>query len=328
MAARIIAVFAVIAAEGTAPAQTGTRFEPAALRPAESQPLAKAPEFVGDAWSGSFLDLDAYVEHNGLATRSSFPHELWTWQLLPQGLIYRSYLGGTKEPRLAAHILNVRDQGGVFEGTLGTRVGLLRYGSLDPFWPDGWQIDAEGAAHIRMDLPDQVEVQAVDFRAGLPITYARGRYHTKFAYYHLSSHLGDEFLLKNPGFERLNYSRDVLVLGHSVYLQSNKLRLYAEAGWAFYGDVSEPWEIQFGIDYAPPGPTGAHGAPFWAINGHLREDVNFGGGLTVEAGWAWRGSRQSAMLRTGLLYYNGESNQFSFFDEHEEQIGFGLWYDS
>ena len=33
------------------------------------------------------------------------------------------------------------------------------------------------------------------------------------------------------------------------------------------------------------------------------------------------------MLRTGLFYYNGESNQFSFFDEHEEQIGFGVWYD-
>ena len=62
------------------------------------------------------------------------------------------------------------------------------------------------------------------------------------------------------------------------------------------------------------------------MNGHLREEVNFSGAFTFEAGWAWRGAAAN-MLRTGLFYYNGESNQFSFFDEHEEQIGYGLWYD-
>ena len=29
----------------------------------------------------------------------------------------------------------------------------------------------------------------------------------------------------------------------------------------------------------------------------------------------------------GLIYFNGLSNQFSFYNEHEEQIGFGIWYD-
>ena len=33
------------------------------------------------------------------------------------------------------------------------------------------------------------------------------------------------------------------------------------------------------------------------------------------------------LLRVGVHYYNGESTQFSFFDDHEEQIGLGLWYD-
>ena len=147
----------------------------------------------------------------------------------------------------------------------------------------------------------------------------------KFAFYHLSSHVGDEFLIKNPGFNRLNYSRDVLVLGYSYYM-NQKLRIYAEAGWAAYSDVGLPWEFQFGLDYAPCGPTGLRGEPFWAMNAHLREEVNFGGAFTFEAGWAWRG-QDANMLRTGLFYYNGESNQFSFFDEHEAQIGYGLWYD-
>ena len=55
--------------------------------------------------------------------------------------------------------------------------------------------------------------------------------------------------------------------------------------------------------------------------------VNFGGGLTVQTGWAWRNAG-GHLLRMGLHYYNGESNQFSFFDKHEQQIGFGVWYDN
>ena len=189
----------------------------------------------------------------------------------------------------------------------------------------GWEIDAEGAAQVRLDLPNDVDVVGVDFRAGLPLTLGIGPHRTKFGYYHLSSHTGDEFLLKNPDFERLNYARDVLVLGQSYYVTPS-VRLYAEAGWAFYSDVGDPWEFQFGADYAPPTPTGFHGAPFFAINAHLREEVDFAAALTVETGWSWR-NELGQLLRLGVVYYNGKSNQFSYFDDQEEQIGFGVWYD-
>ncbi len=271
---------------------------------------------------GDFVDYDDYLSGQGKIIGGEHP---WSWQILPSGLVYDNYLAGTKESRFAAHTFKILEDGWYFSGVLGSRVGLLRYGSCDAILPQGFQIDAEGAAHLRLDLADDVEVQAVDFRAGMPITFGRGRHRTKLAYYHLSSHLGDEFLLKNPGFNRLNFSRDVLVLGHAVYL-NEQLRVYAEAGWAFRSDVSLPWEFQFGTEYAPARPTGIHGAPFFAVNGHLREEVDFGGGLTLQFGWAWVGDTGS-LLRTGLHYYNGESNQFSFFDEHENQLGLGVWYD-
>jgi hypothetical protein len=251
--------------------------------------------------------------------------EPWTWQLLPQGLIYRSYLAGVNEPRLAAVIFNEEHQGWLFDPTLGARVGLLRLGTQDPFWPCGFQIDVEGAAMLRLDTRDEVDVVSADYRAGVPLTFGVGRHRTKFAYYHLSSHVGDEFLIKNQNFVRLNYGRDVLVLGHSYY-PTDWLRLYGEVGWSFNLDVSKPWEFQFGLDWASPVATGYHGAPFVAFNAHLREEVNFGGGLAVQGGWSWR-SVDGRLLRTGVQYYNGKSPQFSFFDEHENQIGFGIWYD-
>lgn len=253
------------------------------------------------------------------------PSDAWSHQLLPDGLIFDNYLAGTKESRLALHLVDSRGDSKLFDGILGARIGIWRYGSTDVFRPEGWQLDVEGSGQVRLDMPEDRDVRSVDFRAGVPITYGVGKHRVKFGYYHLSSHVGDEYLLKNFGFNRQNYSRDVLILGYSYYI-TQQLRAYAEAGWAFYSDISLPWEFQFGLDYAPCGPTGLRGAPFWAMNVQLREEVNFGGAFTFEAGWAWRGD-DANMLRTGLFYFNGESNQYSFWDEHEEQIGFGLWYD-
>ena len=250
----------------------------------------------------------------------------WGWKLLPAGIIYRSYLAGVKESRMATSWVREQDTDWKWETTLGGRVGILRYGTDDEFYPEGWQLDIEGSAQVRLDIEEERDVDAVDFRAGIPLTWREGPWEAKFGYYHLSSHAGDEFLLKNPGFMRINFSRDALVAA-LAYRPTPELRLYGEAGWAMYSDVSEPWEFQFGIDYAPFAPTGIHGAPFAAINGHLREEVDFGGHMVVQAGWAWRGTGPGRLFRFGVEYFNGKSRQFQFFNEHEQQVGLGLWYD-
>lgn len=272
---------------------------------------------------GQYLDLDSYLATPGAPVPDN---DVWDWQLMPASLIYRSYLAGVKESRFASQHVNVNGQGWVWDATLGTRVGLLRYGDHDPVLPDGFQIDAEGAAQVRLDIPDDVNVNAVDFRAGVPLTYGYGRYRTKFGYYHLSSHLGDEFLLGNPGYPRLNYSRDALVLGETIYF-TDRLRVYGEVAWAFHNDVNKPWEFQFGIDWAPNEPTGFRGAPFFAINGHLRQELNYSGNLVVETGWCWVADENARLLRIGLIYFNGHSNQFSFYANYEQQIGMAVWYD-
>jgi hypothetical protein len=103
--------------------------------------------------------------------------------------------------------------------------------------------------------------------------------------------------------------------------------LYAEAGWAFaIGGGAEPWEFQLGVEYSPSGPTGWQGAPFAAVNAHLREENNFGGNFVAEAGWLWRG-RTGHVFRTGLYYFNGMSDETEFFTDSEQLLGVGLWAD-
>ena len=170
---------------------------------------------------------------------------------------------------------------------------------------------------------------AVDFRFGIPITYAIGPWAFKTGYYHISSHLGDELLIAQPWIQRSNYSRDALMLGVSYYLGAS-VRLYGEtdfAGWAdSAGGVAKPWEFQFGAEYSPINLDG--GTPFAAINARLLEESDFGGILVIQTGWQLPQGPSGRRFRIGIEYSNGHSRQDSFFRTSEEQLGFGLWFDS
>lgn len=250
----------------------------------------------------------------------------WDWQVLPKGLLYKSYLAGPKEPRFAAQWVNERQAGWIWDVALGGRVGVLRYGNDNPLHPEGWQIDMEGAALPRLSLESSMDLVACDYRFGVPLTFARGKHHTKFGYYHLSSHLGDEWMIRHPGLQRINYSRDAMVFGHSIYPVPS-VRLYAEAAWSFHcGQETKPWEFQFGVEYSPADPTGLRPVPFVAVNGHLREEVDFGGNLTVQAGWQWR-NVAGRLFRMGMQCCLGMSDQYEFFNQYESKVGFGIWYD-
>jgi hypothetical protein len=254
--------------------------------------------------------------------------ETWTWQLLPSDVIYRSYMAGQKEPRLASVWDYDKEIGWKWEGALGGRVGIFRYGTDGKEGrPSGFEADIEGAAFPRLDTNYDRDLMSTDFRFGVPLTLGYERYQTKFAFYHLSSHLGDEFMLKNPTYPRINYSRDALVWGHSFYLM-DALRLYGEAGWAFHNDGgSEPWEFQFGIDFSPVEATGYFGgSPFLALNVHMRQEVDFGGNFVVQTGWQWRGV-SGHLLRLGMQYNTGKSEQLEIFSQTEHKIGAGVWYD-
>jgi len=312
---------AVLCALLVAVAPTHAQIEP--LPPLSTiEPLAE-PEAIQTGPPGEYFDYDAYIA-TSVGPRSQSGE--WCWQLLPSGIIYQGYLADPKESRLGTQVFDHSNQALLWDTNLGGRAGILRFGTVEGAWPQGWQLDLEGSGQVRLDPDKGRDLESADFRVGIPLTYGDGPHRLKFGYYHLSSHTGDEFLVKNPGFERVNYVRDVLILGYAYYWTDN-LRLYAETGWGFYTDVAEEWEFRFGVEYAPARPTGLFGAPFFAIHTHLREEVNYSGNLVVQAGWAWRGDRTSHLFRTGLHYHNGKSNQLTFYDRFEQQIGAGMWYD-
>lgn len=259
----------------------------------------------------------------------------WRSEVLPADLMYRSYIANPKDARLSSRILHLSGEGMLWALEAGARVGVWRYGTpsgwRNPYTgrPEGWQVDIQGAAFPRLNFEHELDVDAVDFKVGVPLTYSKGQWEAKVGWYHLSSHVGDEFLLRNPGFDRLNYLRDAFVFGGGYYPDPD-LRLYSELEVAYNVDGgSEPIHLHLGFDWTPASvnPELRKPTPFLAVHGLLREDVDYGGGINIVTGLQWRGPHSDNLFRAGIQYYNGKSWQFSFYDDHEEMLGLSLWYD-
>lgn len=228
----------------------------------------------------------------------------WHWELLPGDVIWHSYWAGVKESRMSGFIFEeLQDNTTYLDPTLGGRASIVRYGTRYQGRPIGWELQIEGAGMPRINLDVDWDLESSDFRFGVPLIYGEERVQWKLSYYHLSSHLGDEYIKRTgiPASDRVNYARDEIVIGFSFFPRP-AWRWYAEAGWAFYADEgADPWEFQFGVDYAQAGPTGARGTPFFAVNGHLRQELDFGGSVTGQAGWLWRLLRPGAPHRRAVL---------------------------
>ncbi|MCO6043820.1 DUF1207 domain-containing protein [Aeoliella sp. ICT_H6.2] len=291
--------------------------------PAESGDVWISQEPAGSSVIDPELTLSDYYSGGPYCE----PCEPWTSQILPDGLIYRSYMAGPREPKMQlVHLEEVSSSETLWDVILGGRRAIWRYGTTNELRPEGWELDIEGGAIIRLNLDNERDVDTSDFRFGVPLTYGVGRWQYKFGYYHLSSHLGDEWIVRTPDWERKNYVRDAIIFGAS-FNPTPAWRLYGETAYAFFtAGGAEPWEFQFGAEYSQPGVTGYHGTPFFATNGHLREELNFGGDYALQFGWLWRGDSGS-QFRAGFQWLTGHSNYYQFYNESEEQYGLGIWYD-
>jgi len=281
----------------------------------------------------------------------SIQTENWTWQMFPDGFIYPTYLAAVQN-RLGGVWNYDENLDWIWDITLGGRAPLLRYGNRSALYPEGWQLDLEGSVHLRLAMNIGMDMEANDFRAGFPLSYGTKTWQVRTGYYHVSTHVGDERVLRyinegnwnkeigDPAYahkptyrtgeenHRLNYYREAWLLSYA-YRPTPSTRLYVEVDYAFMmGELTKPWHFQFGAEYSPRYPArGAWGTPFAAVNARLMQEHNFDGNITAQGGWQWRGSRNE-LFRIGLQYFAGVSDQYSFLiHRREHKIGLGVWYD-
>ncbi|WP_194847324.1 DUF1207 domain-containing protein [Candidatus Neptunochlamydia vexilliferae] len=99
-----------------------------------------------------------------------------------------------------------------------------------------WSVFKMGVHHDNGEIS---ELFNTDYLVGFPLTYAANKWAFRLRVYHISSHLGDEFIVHHPEVKRVNPSMEALDL--FVSWQVNKaLRVYVGPGWVWHSDSTYP----------------------------------------------------------------------------------------
>lgn len=121
--------------------------------------------------------------------------------------------------------------------SFGDYFGLYRWHCAWPYGGD-MEFGIEGAVWAVFEpLEESSPLIDADYYVGFPLVYAFDNWQFRLRGYHISTHLGDEFLLNNPGFDRRNPSAEYLDLYGSYYF-GEQIRLYAGIGYILQQDQS------------------------------------------------------------------------------------------
>lgn len=191
--------------------------------------------------SGGVSPRDAdcrYQERSGpTAVPDPGPQPSW-W--LPADDLFRPLLADMKQPR---GYLSYRSMeflsGGLPAGGQDDRItaGIVGVGKEFGLWRrsprhrcDGLQVNLLGAVFSQFNLDtESYDLINSDFLVGPEVTLRRGALSGRLRLYHQSSHLGDEFLLNNPGVDRINLSFEAF--DGLFSLESGRWRFYAGGGY-------------------------------------------------------------------------------------------------
>lgn len=249
---------------------------------------------------------------------------------LPAGNLFDPLIADPRWPRFSMgyrYFPSDRELSSVGAVSFGETIALYRdRGPFSGLWEVGFQ--AGVFSIFDLDAPSS-DLVNTDFFAGLQATYRINDFSTFFRIFHQSSHLGDEFLLRNR-IDRVNLSFEGVDLKLS-YRIFDWLRLYGGGAYLFNLDPSglKPWATQGGIELQTPWR-------FWGDSTRLvtaldlqnREENRWSTEISVRGGLQFE-RPGSFMRKISLLleYYKGHSPNGQFFDRKIEYFGPGLYLD-
>ncbi len=189
-------------------------------------------------------------------------------------------------------------------------------------WEVGFQAGVFSVFDLQADSNDLVNS---DFLIGLTATHHYGDFTSMIRLYHQSSHLGDEFLLRNP-VDRVNLSFEVLDLLVS-YDPTSWLRLYGGGGVIVHREPRlDRGILQSGIELRSPVAFGqGFIRPLAALDMQFREESDWDLDASLRVGF----QIEHPYLRRSEIqvlaeFYRGRSPNGQFFERRIETAGIGL----
>jgi hypothetical protein len=157
----------------------------------------------------------------------------WEPVLLPEETLFGPLVADPKELHFYASFLPTRAESTDRSANLasigfGENFGV--WGTRDRL--GGWQfgIQAGVLAQLNLDPATSYALINADYTAGLTLAWRRDPVAVRMRLYHQSSHLGDEYLLENPGVKRINVSFEELETIVAYSLAGGRGRVYGGGG--------------------------------------------------------------------------------------------------
>ena len=164
------------------------------------------------------------------------------------------------DPRAATYSIGYRSGDRVIGvKTIGVSLGddFPIYRWLDVFWSGDIQIGIEAGiwSVFNMDPNPNIangwgELVNTDFYVGIPLTFATGPWSFRLRGYHISCHLGDEYMVDHPGVVRVNPSIEAIDFFAS-FQATEAIRLFVGPGWVVHSDPTFKWKpiyIEYGTE--------------------------------------------------------------------------------
>jgi hypothetical protein len=249
----------------------------------------------------------------------------WDLEFFPEVFLYRPYLADPRQSRTGTKVLFPVDpsKGNMkIENCLGTTRPLTRW--QDPRTPgEAAELSIEAAVFSRFDFSEDWDMDAADYRFGFPFAYRNGDVTTKIHFWHLTSHMGDEYMTRNKTLDRASYHNDELSWGLSWQV-SPQVRLYGELGYGIYtGTATEPGRAQAGMEYVMGEPeTLTH--PYLAVDLSTRKEIDWCVNLCAQFGIVLRSKPDVSGFRFLAEYYRGHDQQTQFKEGHEHYLALGI----
>ncbi len=253
----------------------------------------------------------------------------------PADDVFRPLFADPKQPQFFATYQAVR----VRDAKTAANVGSVGFGENFGFHTsrrgcDGWQVGILAGVFAQFDLDAaSSDLINADYVIGIPLSWRSGAWSSRVRLYHQSSHLGDEFLLGRPGFNRVNLSFEE-VEGILSY-DHQWLRVYGGGGLLVHREpdldrVRAQWGFELrGASLRSPVLTeelpGLRMTPLMGADFKAFEELDWIVNSNVVAGFEW--SREGAPRRFRFLvnYYHGFNPYGQFFAQKIESVGAGLY---
>jgi hypothetical protein len=226
----------------------------------------------------------------------------------PQDQIFCPLLADPKEARSFVALLRgtfpsldepAGDRTTIAAVGLGDSFGLVRWGGPSP--GEGLQLDVMGSIFAQFDLgTSSNDLINADYVIGLPLTFRRSGFSARVRIYHQSSHLGDDYLLRDTEIERENLSFESAEIIVSQELGPLRVYVGGERVFRREPDVKSPERS----DWSP------------AISGRAGIEV-------VRRG---PGGHPGRMISLMLEAYDGPSPYGQFFQDDISYVGVGLHF--